>query len=228
MERLSLDPLGKVKEALRDGKIGPDMADEIFSRMPVLESMVRKVEEVTGLSYPPHYVMPLLILVRSEAELGLTGVYYARNVPVVVNSRLNLLVEFTAPLLVYASKPTLQAVVAHEFTHYLELVKRFSSSPTSSPSPSTMFEATYKDMQESVPPEVVFGKRSSLATAIGKRFSEGFSDEPLNKRVIRHWLQKKLPYVMVRPDDNAVRIPLSAVANANLDSAALRKVTELA
>lgn len=224
MERLKIDPLGKVREALLERKITEEIAETTEKKLSLLQEMVKNVEEASGLSYPPYYIMPLLILVKSEVEMGMLGVYYARNVPVVINDRLNLFVEFTAPLLIYSSKETLLAVVAHEFTHYLELIKRFTTSPYSSSSPSTMFEATYKDMQEAMDAEKVFGKRSRLVTAIAKKFSDGFSDEALNKRVIKHWLEKKLPYVVVRPDDNAVRIPFSALTNANFDSKAIERV----
>ncbi|MEM0117305.1 MAG: hypothetical protein QXX17_05920 [Conexivisphaerales archaeon] len=223
MERLNLDPLGKVKEAVKAGKISQEIGNKVSERLPLLQEMVREVEETSGVSYPPYYIMPLLILVKSEVETGVYGVYYARNVPAVIDQRLNLLVEFTAPLLIYASKDTLLSVVAHEFTHYLELIRRFTESPFSSPSPSTMFEATYKDMQEAMDPEYIFGRRSRLVTAIKKKFSDGFTDEPLNKRVIKHWLESKLPYVVVRPDDNAVRIPVSSITNPNFDSKAVEK-----
>jgi len=222
-----VDPLGKVNEAAKNGKLPPEIVGKIVARMPELDEAIKNVEEASGLVYPPYYVQPVMILVKSEVEVGTTGVYYARNVPVVLNNKLNLLIEFTAPLLLYASKQTLQAVVAHEFTHYLELVKRFSTSPFSSPSPSTMFEATYKDMQEAFPPELIFGRRKGIALAIDKKFSQGFSDEPMNKRAIKNWLEKKLPYVVVSPDDNAVRIPLSAIANANIDRRVVEKISRL-
>lgn len=222
-----LDPMGKVKEAVANGKLNAEIGKMIESKLPALQMMIKQVEEASGLSYPPYYIMPLLILVKSEAETGMLGVYYARNVPVVVEQRLNLFIEFTAPLLLYSSKETLLSVVAHEFTHYLELIKRFTFSPFSSPSPSTMFEATYKDMQEAMEPELIFGKRSKLATAIRKKFSDGFSDEPLNRRVIKRWLESKLPYVIVRPDDNAVRIPVSALTNPNFDPKAVEVVKSL-
>ncbi|MDG6928634.1 MAG: hypothetical protein JRN39_00430 [Nitrososphaerota archaeon] len=227
MQPLRVDRLGKVHEAQRGGGIPKEIADMLESRLPVLEEAVEKVEAASGTVYPPYYIMPLLILVRSEAEVGETGVYYARNVPVVVAGRLNLLIEFTAPLLLHASKQTLQAVAAHEFTHYLELIRRFSTAPSSSPSPSTMFEATYKDMQEAFPAEKVFGRYRSLLTAMNRKFVEGFVDEPLNRRVVRSWLGKKLPCVAVRPDDNAVKIPVTAITNANLDTAALARISSL-
>ncbi len=81
MDKLRLDPLGKVKEAARSGKIGEDVKGLIEEKMPVLQSMIEEVEKVAGVRYPPYYVLPLLILVKSEVETGVFGVYYARNVP---------------------------------------------------------------------------------------------------------------------------------------------------
>jgi hypothetical protein len=225
---LRVDPLAKVKEAQKSGSLPPQVCERIAERMETLEEAVKKLEKAAGLSYPPHYIQPLLILVRSAAEVGETGVYYARNVPVAFNGRLRLLVEFTAPFVLYASQKTMLAVVAHEFTHYIELTRRLSEQPLSSPSASTMFEATYRDMEEAVPPQKLFGRFKSLSTLIDARFEGGFNDEALNQRTIRNWYGSKLPVTYVRPDDNSVRIPVEAVLNADFDPAALRKIREMA
>ncbi|MEM3186590.1 MAG: hypothetical protein QXQ39_07935 [Conexivisphaerales archaeon] len=226
MEILKIDKLGKVRESVREGKLREDIARQIESRLPLLEEAISRIKAASKLNYPPYYIMPLLIIVKSEVEYT-TGIYYARNVAAVVNGRLNLLIEFTAPLLLYASRETLQAVAAHEFTHYLELIRRFTTALVTSPSPSTIFEATYKDMQEAFPPAKIFGKYRSLVTLIEKKFPSGFVDEPLNKRTIKNWLDMKLPYAVVRPDDNAVSIPVQAIANANLDPVAVEKIKSL-
>ena len=224
---LRVDPLVRVREALRSGKLPPEVCGKLEERASILAESIQKVEKAAALSYPPYYIQPLLILVRSSVEAGATGIYYARNVPVAVNNRLHLLIEFTAPLVLYASKRTVLAVVAHEFTHYLELIRRFSEGPTSVQSASTMFEATYRDMEEAMPPQKIFGRFRSLSTLIDDKFEEGFVDEALNQRTLRNWYEQKLPVTVVRPDDNSVKIPLEAVLNADFDEAALNRVKEL-
>jgi hypothetical protein len=224
---IRLDPLVKVKEAVSAGRLPAEVLEKLQAKLVNLEEAIKKVEKASGLRYPLHYVQPVLILVQSGAELGVTGIYYARNVPVTVNNRLNLLVEFTAPLVLYSSKPTLLAVAAHEFTHYLELVRRFSEQPTSSFAATTMFEATYRDMEEAMPPQKMFGRYRSLARLIDSKFEGGFTDESLNERTLRNWLQKKLPVVVVHPEDNWVRVPVEAIMNASFDPEALRKIREM-
>jgi hypothetical protein len=224
---LRVDPLVRAKEALQSGKLPPEVYEKLVEKASVLNESIQKVEKAAELAYPPYYIQPLLILVRSTVEAGTTGIYYARNVPVAVNNRLHLLIEFTAPLVLYASKKTILAVVAHEFTHYLELVRRFSEQPTSAPAASTMFEATYRDMEEAMPPRKIFGRFKSLSTVIDAKFEEGFTDEALNQRTLRSWYGGKLPMTVVRPDDNSVKIPLEAVLNADFDQAALKKIKEL-
>jgi hypothetical protein len=130
-------------------------------------------------------------------------------------------------LVLYGSKKTVLAVVAHEFTHYLELVRRFSEEPTSAPSASTMFEATYRDMEEAMPPQRIFGRFKSLSSLIDAKFEEGFADDALNQRTVKNWYGQKLPVTVVRPDDNSVRIPLEAVLNADFDQEALKRLKEL-
>ena len=224
---LRVDPLGRANESLKTGKLPPAVFSKIEERLPVLEESIAKVEKAASLSYPPYYIQPLLILVRTPAEVGVTGIYYARNVPVAVNGRLHLLIEFTAPLVLYASKRTVLAVVAHEFTHYLELMRRFTERPNSVPAASTMFEATYRDMMEAVPPAKIFGRFKSLSSLIDAKFEEGFADEALNQKTIRYWYQQKLPTTSVSPDDNSAIIPMEAVLNADFDPKALAKIQEL-
>jgi hypothetical protein len=224
---LRVDPLVRAREALKSGKLPPEVYGKLVERVSILAESIQKVEKAASLSYPPYYIQPLLILVRSSVETGATGIYYARNVPVAVNNRLHLLVEFTAPLVLYASRKTVLAVVAHEFTHYLELIRRFSEQPLSSPAASTMFEATYRDMEEAMPPRKIFGRFRSLSTLIDAKFEEGFTDEALNQRTLRSWYEQKLPVTVVRPDDNSVKIPLEAVLNADFDQAALKKIKEI-
>jgi hypothetical protein len=146
---------------------------------------------------------------------------------VAFNDRLHLLIEFTAPLVLYASKKTMLAVAAHEFTHYLELIRRFTELPISAPSASTMFEATYRDMEESMPAQKIFGRFKSLSTLIDAKFEDGFADEALNQKTIKNWYENKLPVIVVHPDDNSARIPLEAVLNADFDNAALARIKEL-
>ena len=224
---LRVDPLVKAREALRLGKLPPEVYSKLVEKAGGLQEAIQKVEKAAGLSYPPYYIQPLLILVRSSAETGVTGIYFARNVPVAVNNRLHLLVEFTAPLLLYSSKKTLLAVVAHEFTHYLELLRRFSDQPVSSQAASTMFEATYKDMEEAMPPQKIFGRFKSLSSLIDMKFEEGFTDDALNQKTLKNWYERKLPVTVVRPGDNSVKIPLEAVLNAEFDRAALKKIREM-
>jgi hypothetical protein len=224
---LRVDPLVRAKEALRSGKLPPEIYAKIEERMPVLSDSIQRVEKAASLSYPPYYIQPLLILVRSPAEVGTTGIYYARNVPVALDNRLHLLVEFTAPLLLYASKKTVLAVAAHEFTHYLELVRRFSEQPVSTSAASTMFEATYRDMEEAMPPRKIFGRFKSLSSLIDAKFEGGFTDEPLNQKTLKNWYQRSLPATVVSPDDNSVRIAVEAVLNAVFDEEALRRVKEI-
>lgn len=222
-----VDPLARVRDAAATGKIPSAIMKKLEDKSEGLSEAVSKVEKASGLAYPPYYIQPVLILVKSSLEVGETGVYYARNVPVALNNRLHLLVEFTAPLVLYASKKTLQGVVAHEFTHYLELVRRFADQPFSSATATTMFEATYKDMEEAMPAYKIFGRHKSLIRMVETMFENGFNDATLNDKTVRNWFEKKLPYVVVRPDENFVRMPVEAIVNAEFDPAVLRKIREI-
>ncbi len=79
-----------------------------------------------GVRYPPYFVEPLLRVVESRDNIGGLGVLYARTIPVDVNGHVSVLVELSAPLVLYSTKSLLKTILAHELLHYVELVKRFS------------------------------------------------------------------------------------------------------
>ena len=118
-----LDPLFKLsKTEMLDKKT----KKSIEAKMKNLIAAVSEVEQFSGLKYPSYYVEPVLTVTESTDNMGGLGVLYARTIPVEVNGRVEILVEVTAPLLLYSTKVTLRLVLAHEFLHYVELVRNFT------------------------------------------------------------------------------------------------------
>ncbi len=222
-----MDPLVVFEQAVSEGRLPKGILRTVRSRLDYLEGAVRRVESASGLRYPPYYVEPVLPVSSSGAEFGQTGVLFARVIPATANGRLSILVQFTAALVAFCPKGTLEAVVAHEFIHYVDLVRRLrSTNVISDERTTTLFEATYADSERTFPPSLIFGDRS-LVSLVRRKFKDGLSDPALNRKVEEKWISKKLPMRLVPPDENVVRLGLGTVMSATYDSDLLQRIAKI-
>ena len=96
-----MDPFVLVDQAAAQGRIAPALAKRVRAKARVLSGAVTRVENATGLRYPPYYVEPSLPLATTSVEYGSVGALYARVIPANVEGRLSIIVQFTAPLLLF-------------------------------------------------------------------------------------------------------------------------------
>ncbi|MDV3278427.1 MAG: hypothetical protein LYZ69_08195 [Nitrososphaerales archaeon] len=222
-----MNPLVVLEQAEAQGKLPKPIARRVRKRMNFLAGAVGRVERASGLRYPPYYVEPVLPVSRSGVEFGQMGVLFARVIPTTATGKLSIIVQFTAALVAFASKGTLEAVAAHEFTHYVDLVRRLSTTNVvSDEKASTLFEASYADSERTVPPSLLFSERS-LVSLVKRKFKDGLSDESLNKKVDEGWISKKMPMRLVAPDENVVRISMGGVVSSAFDGGVLRKIAQI-
>jgi hypothetical protein len=192
-----------------------------------LVEAIRRVERASGLRYPSYYLEPVLPIARSRVEVGQLGVLYARVIPSVKTGVLAIAVQFTAALVAFAGRGTLDATAGHEFTHYVDLVRRLSRlSVTSDERATTLFESTYADMERTVKPSSIF-KEKSLVRLIERKFSSGLIDERLNARVEREWIGRKLPVRFMAPDENVVRLGIASLVPGSLDPRVIARIGSL-
>ncbi len=222
-----MDPLVVLNQAEAQGKIPKGVAKKVRSRMNYLSGAVARVERASGLSYPPYYVEPTLPITRTAAEFGQMGVLFARVIPITATGNLSIIVQFTAALVAFAPKGTLEAVAAHEFTHYVDLVRRLKQSNVlSDERATTLFEAAYADSERTVPPSAIFGEKS-LVALVKRKFKDGLSDPGLNRKVEEGWVAKNLPMRSVSIDDNIARLAMDKVAGAKYDPALLQRISQI-
>lgn len=222
-----MDPLVVLNQAESQGKIPKGVARKVRTRMNYLTGAVARVERASGLKYPPYYVEPTLPVSRTAAEFGQTGVLFARVIPTTATGSLSILVQFTAALVAFAPKGTLEAVAAHEFTHYVDLVRRLrQTSVLSDERASTLFEAAYADNERTVTPSLVFSEKS-LVALVKKKFRAGLSDPSLSRKVEEGWMAKDLPVRAVSIDENVVRLGMDKVAAASYDPALLQRISQI-
>ncbi len=222
-----MDPLVLLDQAVAQEKVPRAIAKKVHLRMKYVVGAVQRVERASGLKYPPYYVEPTLPLAQGGGVYGQTGVMYARVVPVEGSAGLTILVQFTAALVAFATKGTIEAVAAHEFTHYVDLVRRLSrTNVVSDERATTLYEASYADTEKTVPPKMLFTEKA-LVGLITRKFKDGLSDPPLNKKVGDAWIAKNLPVKVLGTDYNTVRIGMTSVLGAKFDPGILAKVAEL-
>ena len=223
-----MDPFVLLDQSVAQGLLKPAMAKRVRERSKYLTAAIERVEVASLLAYPPYYVEPSLPLATTSVEFGSVGALYARVIPAKFEGRLSIIVQFTAPLLIFALKGTIDAVAAHEFTHYVDLVRRFSRMQvTSDERVSTLFESEYADEERVVEPSRIFSNDKKLAALVEKKFKGGLSDEKLNEKVAKSWIEKGLPTRRVAPEENVVNVGVDIIANTRFDPLVLAKIREM-
>ena len=222
-----LNPLALIDQFAARGKVEKRVAKKVVDRAEYMQRAVRRVEKASGLKYPPYYVEPTLPLAASTVEFGSAGVLYARVIPTSTEAGLSIVVQFTAPLIAFGGKGTIEAVAAHEFTHYVDLVRRLSTiGVVTDERATTLYESSYADSERALDPKLVFTDRA-LVRLVKKKFKDGLVDEALNGKVTKNWIEKGLPTRKIAPEDNLVRLRMGDVVAAKLDPKVVERVRSL-
>jgi hypothetical protein len=217
----------KLEEAERFGKLPSSLLDKIKRRMKYLNESIAKIESASGLKYPSYYIDPILPLSSSQVEKGQIGVIYARTIPVEGVLGLEILIQISAPLVAFGLKTTIRAVLAHEFLHYIEFMRRFSKLDIVSDSISTsLFESLYSDYERLFEPNLIFNDKR-LVNLVKKKFSNGLEDKRLNEKTLKEWIERGLPTVNLSPNDNIIRLPVSSILKMKIDPTLKLRLKEL-
>lgn len=222
-----MDPLVLMDQAVAQGKLPRAVAKKVGLRVSYVQGGVERVEKATGLRYPPYYIEPVLPLSKGGGEYGQTGVMYARVITTTATGTLSILVQFTAALVAFGTRATIEAVAAHEFTHYVDLVRRLSKSDVASDErATTLFEASYADSERTVPPKLLFSEKA-LVSLVSRKFKDGLSDPALNRKVEGSWIAKNLPVRWAATEENMARIGMAAVIATRFDPSVVAKAAEI-
>jgi len=195
--------------------------------MDVVQAAVRRTESASGLRYPPYYIEPSLPCSRTGAEYGQMGALFARVIPTTVTGSVVILVQFSAALVAFGTRGTIEAVAAHEFTHYVDLVRKMSTKDIASDEVvTTLYEASFRDAEHTVAPKLIFSEKA-LVSLVSRKFKDDLVDAALVKKVGDLWVAKNLPIHWVGPEENTLRVPMAVVAASRFDPAVLAKVAEI-
>lgn len=220
-----MDPLIKVKEAHLKGILPDDVFDLVMKRFPLVVSGIDRIESASGINYPIAYVEPSIVISSSSSYDY--GILFARTIPLIFENQLQVVIQISAPLVAYGLKGTIHAILAHEFLHYLDLIKKVSKMELLSDEISgNLFENVYADSTRLFEPRVVFNDKT-LLLHITKKFPAGFKDYKLEDKTVKFWIKKNLPSTNITMDTNIIKLSAEALAKIKLDPVLIRKMKEL-
>jgi len=222
-----LDPLVRFKEAHTKGIIPDDVYDLTIERFPITVAGINRIEKASGIKFPTAYVEPSLVISSPNPNSYEFGILFARTIPVMFEEKFQVVIQISAPLVAYGLKGTIHAILAHEFLHFLELMRKISKMELLSDEISgNLFENIYSDETRLFEPRVVFKDRS-LLDHITKKFPAGFRDFKLEDKVMKFWADKDLPKSNISLDTNTVKLSIESLSKIKLAPAFVSKIKQL-
>lgn len=183
---------------------------------------INRIEKASGIQYPIAYVEPSLVLSPSSSYDY--GILFARTIPLIFENKLQVVIQISAPLVAFGLKGTIHAILAHEFLHFLELIRKISKMDLLSDELSgNLFENVYADNMRLFEPRAVFNDKT-LLLHITKKFPSGFRDYKLEDKAIKLWSEKNLPTTNVTLDTNIVKLSAESLAKIKIDEKLLEKI----
>jgi hypothetical protein len=222
-----LDPLIRFKEAHAQGIIPDNVYEQVLNRFSITVKGINRIEKASGIRYPIAYVEPSVVVSSPSPNSYEFGILFARTIPIMFEDTFQVVIQITAPLVAYGLKGTIHAILAHEFLHYLELVRKISKMDLLSDEISgNLFENVFSDETRLFEPRAVFNDRT-LLDHITRRFPSGFRDYKLEDKVMKFWIDKNLPKTNVSLDTNTVKLSIESLSKIKFDPDFLIKIEEL-
>jgi hypothetical protein len=224
-----MNPLVKVKDAFQNHLLPEKEYALIVKRFPITLSGINRLEKASGVNFPVAYVEPSVILTSSNTSSFEYGILFARTIPIIVKNTFQVVIQISGPLIAYGLKGTVHAILAHEFLHYLELMRKISKMELLSDEiSSNLFENVYADNERLFEPRAVFNDKT-LLLHITKKFPSGFRDYKLEDKTIKFWIEKNLPTTKITLDTNITKLSTDLISKIqfNPDLKSKIKIFEL-
>ncbi len=222
-----MNPLIRFKEAHLKGIIPDDVYDLVLKRFPIAVEGINRIEKASNIRYPVAYVDPSVVVSAGNLNSYEYGILFARTIPVMFDEKFQVVIQISAPLIAYGLKGTIHAILAHEFLHFLELIRKISKMDlVSDEITGNLFESVYSDETRLFEPRAVFKDRT-LLNHITQRFPSGFRDYKLENKVIKYWIDKSLPKTNVSLDSNTIKLSIESLSKIKLNSKFLKRLDDL-
>lgn len=222
-----MDPLKRIKEAHQKGILSDKIFYLIQKRFKYVISGINRIEKASGLQYPIAYVEPSVIVSPSGSNSYEFGILFARTIPVVFEKKFQVVIQISSPLVAFGLKGTIHAILAHEFLHYLDLIRKISKMDIISDElTGNLFESVYADETRLFEPSAVFDDRT-LISHITKRFPAGFRDFKLEDKTMKYWIEKGFPKTNISLDTNIVKLSAESLSKIIIDEKLSKRLEEL-
>ncbi len=219
-----LDPLIRFKNAYSKGIIPYDVFNLTMKRFPLVIEGINRIEKASGIRYPIAYVEPSLVISSPNQNSYEFGILFARTIPVVFDEKFQVVIQISAPLIAYGLKGTIHAILAHEFLHFLDLMRKISKMELLSDEVSgNLFENVYSDETRLFEPRVVFKDRT-LLNHITRKFPAGFRDFKLEDKVMKFWVEQNLPKTNISLDTNTIKLSAESLSKIKFDPTFISKI----
>ena len=199
--------------------------------MQYVEEGVKRIELISGIKYPQYYIEPILPISITSLEVGKYGALFARTIPTTTIQGVTIIVQLSAALIVFGNKGTIHGILAHEFLHYFEFVRRFTKmNNLSDEIVDTIFESQYADAERLYKPNLIFKDKSkgpALIKLMRKKFKDHVVNTKLNNKTQNLWINKGLPTAKINPSTNIARISISAITNTIFDPMVKQRINEI-
>jgi len=226
-----LDPLQRFNNINIRNKIPKSIFSKITKRMQYVEEGVKRIELISGIKYPQYYIEPILPISITSLEVGKYGALFARTIPTTTIQGVTIIVQLSAALIVFGNKGTIHGILAHEFLHYFEFVRRFTKmNNLSDEIVDTIFESQYADAERLYKPNLIFKDKSkgpALIKLMRKKFKDHAVNTKLNNKTQNLWINKGLPTAKINPSTNIARISISAITNTIFDPMVKQRINEI-
>ena len=158
-----MDPLIRIKDAHSKGLIPDKVYDLVLKRFPITVEGINRIEKASGIRFPIAYVEPSIVVSSPNSNPYAFGILFARTIPVTFEDQFQVVIQISAPLVAYGLKGTIHAILAHEFLHFLELIRKMSKMELLSDEISgNLFENIYVDETRLFEPKAVFRDKTLL------------------------------------------------------------------
>ena len=226
-----MDPLQRFNDINIRNKIPKSIFSKITKRMQYVEEGVKRIELISGIKYPQYYIEPILPISITSLEVGKYGALFARTIPTTTIQGVTIIVQLSAALIVFGNKGTIHGILAHEFLHYFEFVRRFTKmNNLSDEIVDTIFESQYADAERLYKPNFIFKDKSkgpALIKLMRKKFKDHAVNTKLNNKTQNLWINKGLPTAKINPSTNIARISISAITNTIFDPMVKQRINEI-
>ena len=212
-----MNPLMKVKDAFVNHLLPEKEYALIVKRFSIILSGINRLEKASGVNFPVAYVEPSAILTSSNTNSFEYGILFARTIPIIVKNTFQIVIQISGPLVAYGLKGTVHAILAHEFLHYLELMRKISKMELLSDEiSSNLFENVYADNERLFEPRAVFNDKT-LLLHITKKYPSVFRDYKLEDKTIKFWIEKNLPTTKIALDTNVTKLSIDLISKIQLN-----------